>query len=326
MPEAQIDTYTDRTSGPGERALGEPDARDRHSLPSGIRPPRRFRAAAAGVAAAMLAAGCGGGGGGTGGGDSPPQPPPATTVAAPTTLGVYPVAGSSAVPTRIYVIVSTVGALPVRLPVALDTGSAGLTLNALTIFPSSLVTSSGFAFASGQSTLSYQGIAVTNQQGSRAYGGPNGHTQIGNIGFAPVTFGDSSGTFTTRTMPVFFYYQILSTATQQPVSETAQQGWFGVNDAPNQIVVSGGTAPYPACAMDAIGSCWAVGVFKYLNFAAGIDAGFVTAPVQIATCDITSDGDCTSQPAVTIGLDASARTGFSLSPLPCPPPTYTVPA
>jgi hypothetical protein len=239
---------------------------------------------------------------------------------------VYPVDQSTQSPARIFITVSMVGSQAVQLPLALDTGSAGLTLNALAIFPSSMVSASGFDFASGQTSLSYNGITVTNQQASRTYGGTSGHTQIGNIGYAQITFGDASGSLTSQTLPILFYYKVVSAASNQPVTESVQDGWFGINDAPNLVSVSGGAASLPACAPGVNGSCWAVSVLKYLTYGAGVDGGFIIDPVVLQSCDITTTGSCAPQTALTVGITPSVAVGFSLAQLQCPPATYTGPA
>jgi hypothetical protein len=110
-----------------------------------------------------------------------------------------------------------------------DTGSAGITINALSIFPSSMVTSSGFVFPPGETSITYQGITVTDQQGTHGYGGGStATTYTGNIGYATVTFGDGQGALTTQVMPVFLYYEVTATASGEVVSEAPQQGIFGV--------------------------------------------------------------------------------------------------
>ncbi len=59
--------------------------------------------------------------------------------------------------------------------------------------PASMVSATGFVFPAGQTSLTYNGITVTNQQATRLYGSDNLHTQMGNLGFAPLTFGDAQG-------------------------------------------------------------------------------------------------------------------------------------
>jgi hypothetical protein len=279
----------------------------------------------AGIANGVSGCGGGGSGSGTGGGPPPPPPPAASIVTAPVHLGVYPVDQSTQNQARIFLTITMVGSQAVQLPLALDTGSAGLTLNALAVFPGSIVGASGFQFESGQTTLSYNGITVTDQQGSRAYGGATGHTQVGNIGYAQVSFGDASGSLTSATMPVLFYYKVVSTADNQPVTESGQDGWFGINDAPNLVTVSGAAASLPACSLGVNGSCWVVSVLKFLEYGAGVDGGFIIDPVALQTCDPATAGSCTAQPALTVGITPALKSGFSVAQLPCPPPTYTGP-
>lgn len=275
------------------------------------------------VSAAVAA--CGSGSGGGSGAPIPTPGPTPSTVSAPLTLNLYPVDQTPNNPARLFIFVTAVGSQAVRLPLAFDTGSSGITLNALAIFPSDMVTANGFVFAPGQTTASFNGSTVTNQQGMRSYGGPNGHTQIGNIGFANVTFGDSLSSLTTQVMPVLFYYAIQSTATQQPVAMPTQDGLFGVNDAPNLISTGTGTVPYPACSTTTTGDCWVVSVFKYLNYSS-VTAGFAVSPLQVQVCDITSGGSCNPIAALTVGVDPALESGFSIGNLPCPPPTYTGPS
>jgi hypothetical protein len=139
-----------------------------------------------------------------------------------------------------------------------------------------------------------------------------------------VTFGDSVGSLTTQVVPVLLYYAIRSNATQQLVPLPTQDGWFGVNDAPNLITTGTGTMPYPACDTTTTGDCWVASVLKYLNYA-GVNAGFALSPLQVQTCDIASAGSCIPSPALTVGLDNSLEAAFSIDNLQCPPPTYTGP-
>lgn len=248
------------------------------------------------------------------------SPPPTSQKA----LDLYPVSAASG--SRLYVMVTSVGSTAVNMPLIFDTGSAGITLYAPTIFPSSVVSSSGFTFPAGETSISYGGITVTSRQGTRAYGGANGTTQVGNIGYATVTFGDSNGVLTTSTMPVFLYYSIIHTATGQPVTVVAQQGIFGVNSGTGVITVAGSTEPpagYPACSQPSSGTCRVVSVLKYVQYAQGIHAGFLVNPAALQPCDITTAGSCAPQPMLTVGLTPTLEAGFSTVNLTCPPPANT---
>jgi hypothetical protein len=133
----------------------------------------------------VLLAACGGSSG-----NSAPSPPPApiTTIDEPTTVDLYP-NESSVNPARLTVMVTAVGFVPVSMPIGFDTGSAGITLYAPSIFPASMLGADGFIFPSGETQMSYQGVTVTNQQGTRTYGSVlETRSENGNLGFATVTF------------------------------------------------------------------------------------------------------------------------------------------
>ena len=244
-------------------------------------------------------------------------------------MDVYPVS-SPVEGNRLFITITGVGNTNVSSPVAFDTGSAGLTLYAPNIFPSNIVTrDGGFVFPAGQTSLTYQGITVTNQQGYRKYGGANGRTQTGNIGYAQVTFGDSRGSLTTDVMPILFYYQVTATATGVLEAPQVQQGWFGVNTNPGQITVPNSVAPsggFPACDPNTTGTCYAVSVLKFLHYASSVDAGFMLTPTQLQPCDMSVAASCTPASALTVGLTPALVTGFNTLSLTCPPLNYTGPS
>jgi hypothetical protein len=267
-----------------------------------------------------------------GGGSSNANLPvsPAAVVEKPVTLNLYPNQSATTVP-RITVMVTNVGSATVSIPAVFDTGSAGVTLYAPNIFPSSMVTANGFVFAEGQTSLSYNGITVTNVQGTRSYGTTNLRAQNGNLGFATLTFGDQSGELITAVMPVFFYYSVTDVTTGQIIDAAGslQLGIFGVAGTSGEIVVAGSATPtggFPACATDTAGSCYTVSPLKYLQYGTGVNAGFKLVPASIQTCDIGTTGSCTPEPILTIGLNAALESGFSTMSLPCPPNGYVGPA
>ena len=278
------------------------------------------------MAMALTVAACGGGSNGS----VPPPPPPTSTGTIPRSMimDLYPVQSSSTGP-RLFVMVTAVGSQAVNMPLAFDTGSAGITLYAEDIFPSTLVSSAGFVIPEGQSSITYNGITVTNQQGVRKYGNAtNGRSQTGNIGYSTITFGNADGRLTTQVMPVFLYYLITDNATGNPEPVPIQRGWFGVNSGPGFINVANSTEPpggYPVCAVSTLGSCRVASVFKYFSYASGIDAGFMLNPAALQSCDITVANDCTPAPILTIGLTQAEEAGFSTSSLICPPSTYVGP-
>jgi hypothetical protein len=266
---------------------------------------------------------------GGGGAHLAPSPPAAPAdIQKPTALNLYPET-SSADGARLFIKVTAAGTTSVEMPLAFDTGSAGITLYAPDIFPASMVGANGFMFAPGETSISYNGITVTNQSGTRRFGSAaTGRTQTGNIGYAQVTFGDSAGTQTTTLMPVFLYYLITDNSTGQAVPVPHQRGWFGVNDAPNLITIAGSIEPvagYPACASGTQGSCYVASVLKYLSYGAGVSAGFMLNPAALQPCDITVPGDCAPAPMLTVGLNDALKSGFSTVSINCPPSNYIGP-
>jgi hypothetical protein len=243
----------------------------------------------------------------------------------PTPINLYPSSEGS----RLYVMVTAVGSQAVSMPLAFDTGSAGITLNASAIgFPSSMFSASGFVFPADQSSLTYGGITVTNQQGTRSYGGAGGKTQTGNLGFAQVTFGDESGALTTSVMPVFLYYKVTLNAPPYALASENHDGWFGVNTEANKIAV---TTPIPGaaenlpCTLDTGASCYVVSVLKYLSYAPWLDAGFALAPAALQPCNIFDAGACPPAPMLTVGLSSESEAGFSQVTLTCPQSNYAGP-
>jgi hypothetical protein len=274
----------------------------------------------------VLLAACGG----SSGSSAPSSPPvPITTINAPTTVDLYP-NESSDNPARLTVMVTAVGSVPVSMPLGFDTGSAGITLYAPSIFPPGMLDAGGFIFPSGETQMSYKGVTVTNQQGTRTYGSVlNTRSENGNLGFATVTFGDVNGEVRTQVMPVFLYYSITGNQTGGLVPQPAQQGWFGVASTSGSIVVPNSVEPaagFPVCSTASVGTCYVVSVLKYLGYAAGVNAGFSLAPASIQNCDITAPGSCLSAPVLTLGLNSNLEAGHTAQRLVCPPNGYLGPA
>jgi hypothetical protein len=282
---------------------------------------RSIRAVMGALVATVLAA-CGGSSGSEPAEDG-------SNIEKPVTLNLYP-NSTSTTPSRFAVIVTSVGSVAVNMPLIFDTGSAGVTLYAPSIFPASMVTAAGFVFPAGQTSMTYNGITVTNQQGTRSYGSDVLHTQTGNIGYARLTFGDAQGELTTETMPVFLYYSSQEIATGAPIEPLASnQGIFGVASTDGTIDLPGSVEPppggYPACATDTNSTCYVASALEYFKYGAGVNAGFMLTPALIQTCDITTAGSCTPEPMLTVGLTAAMESGFSIVSLVCPPGGYTGP-
>jgi hypothetical protein len=170
--------------------------------------------------------------------------------------------------------------------------------------------------------------AVTNVQGTRSYGTLNQTVEHGNLGFASLTFGDSAGTVTTLTMPVFLFYSV-DYLTGSGYQTPTWQGWFGVASTNGTIDVAGSMEPaagYSACIPQSRTTCYVVSGLKYVDYGSQVNAGFVLSPTpHFPTCDIATTGSCAPQAVLTVGVDASLEQGFSTSPLTCPPAGYVGP-
>jgi hypothetical protein len=286
-----------------------------------LQPP--WPALLAAVLGSLALASCGGSGSGLG--SHAAQTGPIATISQPQVMNLYPNRSSTSA-ARLTLIVTSVGTAAVSMPVIFDTGSAGITLYAPDIFPATMVGASGFQFPAGQTQMTWQGIIVTSQAGTRTYGIPsNSRTQNGNIGFATVTFGDSTGQVVTQTMPVFLYYSVTDVQTGANIPVAAQRGIFGVATTAGTIVIPDSTEPpdgYPACAETTTGTCHVVSPLKYITYGAGVDAGLLLSPATIDTCDISTAGSCPPQPVLTLGLNAALEADFTPYPLVCPPVTY----
>jgi hypothetical protein len=246
----------------------------------------------------------------------------------PTVINLYP--HQSSVESPLFtVMVTSVGGVAVSMPLGFDSGSAGVTLYAQSIFPASMVSPSGFAFPAGATSITYNGITVTNVQGTRSYGTVNKTIEHGNLGFATLTFGDSAGQVTTKSMPVFLFYSV-DYVSGNGYKVPTWQGWFGVAATSGAIEVAGSVEPatgYGACTESSTSTCFVTSAMKYIDYGNQVNAGFMLSPTpSFPTCDITAPGSCPPQGVLTVGVDASIEPSFSTSALTCPPAGYTGPA
>jgi hypothetical protein len=256
---------------------------------------------------------------------SAPQPTPITK---PTTINLFPSESASSAP-LLRVMVTSVGGVTVNMALGFDTGSAGVTLYAQSIFPASMVSASGFMFPAGQSSITYNGITVTSLQGTRSYGTLNQTVEHGNLAFAALTFGDASGAVTTQVMPIFLFYAIDETSGNAFMPTSYWQGWFGVASTDGTITVAGSSAPaggFAGCATDSTVTCDVVSAMKYIDYGNQVNAGFLLSPAALQNCDSATAGSCQPQPMLTVGVDASVESGFSTTPLVCSPNGYVGPS
>jgi hypothetical protein len=263
---------------------------------------------------------------------------PESEISQPTVINLYPDNSTADVLPRLFLPIVSLGTntLPLPQPVALDTGSAGMTFYAPAAFPSNMVTPCltdsepvcGFVFPTGQSTLTYEGITVTDRQAYRCYGASLGRTEIGNLGYAQVTFGDSAGTLTTAVMPILFYYKVTKNVakcndgTEVVTTSQPQQGWFGIDPHADLTYVVGAsaTSTSPICSPDATGNCFEVSALKYLHYGIGVNPGFALSPGTLSTtCSIATWTDCPPKPMLTVGVTAAMLEAFTTQQLSCTP-------
>lgn len=242
-----------------------------------------------------------------------------TLISQPLALSVGATGSLGSGVARIVLPVSQVGGVSTTINAILDTGSSGTLLRASDVFPASMVTASGFVFPAGQTSISYNGVTVTNIVASRMYGTESDQPteQTGNLGFAQVSFGTGTRA-TTAVMPILFVWQLKASGTVVPTSNFANL--IGVNASIEPVLVNGaaaGSTPNP-CTSQSTTTCGLASPFRYLSYAAGVDKGFTLGKVTFATCDILTPGSCPLAPDLTIGVTADTAAEFSTTALsPC---------
>ena len=228
----------------------------------------------------------------------------AATIFSPVTLNIYPGTASGGAG-RIYIKTAKVGNITVALPMLFDTGSAGVTLNALSIFPTSVVDASGFKFKTGQDTIQYNGIIITKNNVQKIYGTAAIETQeIGNLGYAKLTLGDAGGSVTTLSQPILFYYKTLE-AGKLLANGSGLGNVCGVNTANN--VYQGVT--------DTTYNLNVISPFKYLIYNKSLTPGFKIGAVSLPGCDINTAGSCAAQGLLTVGLLQTDEAAYATSQL-----------
>ena len=240
-----------------------------------------------------------------------------TAFSTPTTLGVIPV-GPSSSGYRVLLPISMVGDSNVVLSAVLDTGSGGTVLNALDIFPPSMVSASGFIFPAGQTSMTYEGITVTNVGAVRTYGGQSTEMTMdsGNIGFAQLTF-ESGASIATKAVPILFVYQTNVNGVAK--GSTSLSNLVGVNataspfTVPNSVLPAGSSPPY--CSPSTTTTCLVASPFRYFTFTATASEGFVLNKVTLNNCSSTPVGSCPVQNALVLGLNSDLTSGFNTTQL-----------
>ena len=235
---------------------------------------------------------------------------------APTTLGVYPADTAGSQDARVFLPVGMVGSQPVTINAVLDTGSAGVDLDAFDVFPSTMVTATGFVFPSGQTSMTYNGITVTNVTAYRGYGGQtaNPTRDVGNLGFAQVTVGGGSQV-TTAIIPILFVFQqVVNGAGQTPNNFT---NLIGVNPGMEGLTVTGSptASTLTPCTPNSTATCGVVSPFRFLTYQDGAREGYELTQVTLQQCTISTAGSCTLENALVLGLNTAVSSAFKTTPL-----------
>ena len=231
------------------------------------------------------------------------NPDGSTIVSNPITIDVFPVM-STANSGKIYLQTVSIGNDAIVLPITFDTGSAGLTLRAQSIFPSTMVDSTGFKFQNGKDTIQYKGITITNIKAQKNYGSTATvmTQETGNIGYATLAVGDANGVVKMKKMPILFYYSDTGNGVEK---SNPFAGTFGVNTSNNGAPESAdSTQVYPL-----------VSPLKYLQYTNGILAGYKLAMVTLEGCDINTVGSCVPKALLTIGLTVTDESGYAINTL-----------
>jgi hypothetical protein len=220
---------------------------------------------------------------------------------------------------KLDVPITAVGNLKVKMSGIVDTGSGGVELNALQIFPSDKVNSGGFQFKSGQTKIVYHGMIVTRLTAVRNYGAEsNGTSRTGNLGFAQVTFG-ANGQVKTAMIPVLFVYQDTGATLSAKSGDTANT--IGINDTTDVIgqqisfddqpfqTADASTTPYPLCTPETQTFCSVISPFRALSYRPGLQAGYVLSRFPLA--------DASPGNYLTVGIDQNNTQGFASAQLNC---------
>jgi hypothetical protein len=247
-----------------------------------------------------------------------------TVISSPTAVGIYPVATAPDGYSHAYVPVTMVGNNPVSINATLDTVSAGVVLNAFDVVPSSTVSINGFNFPAGQSTITYNGITVTNNVMTTYLNGQGAGINLGvvpfintystngppiaatgNLAYAQVTFG-SAEAVTTAVIPILLVYQVSTGANGPALPSTVASNVFGVGGTFTPIGPPTGTYVYPTstCATPpgSSSACDLLSPLRSVSFSSNLDPGFLLAPLTLQNCQIGTPGSCTAVPSLTIGV------------------------
>lgn len=237
-----------------------------------------------------------------------------TVIDKPVKINVYPAVNKKTGIGRVFIKTARIGNQLVVLPMIFDTGSAGVTINALRVFPGNIVDSAGFKFKDGKDTLQYAGIIITRLNVQKSYGaaGKSSSRMTGNIGFADLDIGDAEGIVKMKRVPILFFYKRWSASEKLAIGR--EPSIFGVDPAYESVLQTSNLSnKYPL-----------ISPLKYLTYSNGVIAGFELTKISLTGCNINTPNDCPAQKLI-IGLTAQDEANYSLNNLDKQRPQLDVP-
>jgi len=225
-----------------------------------------------------------------------------TFLSEPVTLNIYPAVNKRNDDPKIFINTIGIGNKSIILPMIFDTGSAGITMNGALIFPDSIMDTTGFKFNNGLDTIQYQGITITKFTVEKTYGS-SGKTVthvIGNIGYATLTVGDSSGAIKMQRMPILFFYK--KTVNGKEKTNPLTGSIFGVN--PDYSFAKQVSNPNNGCIQ--------ISPLKFLCYSSNLIVGYQLDKITLTGCDINKSGSCLPKALLTIGLTAKDESEYTI--------------
>lgn len=202
----------------------------------------------------------------------------------------------------------------------IDTGSAGVVLNAFQVFPSTLLSKDGFHFPQGSHRIAYDGMIVTDVVIEKKYGGrgDTAHSSKGNLGFAQLSFG-TNGKVVTGLVPVLFAYARGDEKGTRPFGiKDSSANIIGINADVNPLQdpdddTGAKAAPRTPVVCDerVVTACGMASPLRKLAFASGIGQGFLLDRMSMSDCPIAQLHDCPLNRGLTIGLTEGLTRDFT---------------
>ncbi|WP_374373184.1 hypothetical protein [Dongia sp.] len=194
----------------------------------------------------------------------------------------------------LYVKVLTLGQRAVNQPLLFDTGSVGVTIDCDVVLPAKLCSTEGIAVSR---ETEVNGITVTTRKIVARYGT---YDEYGHLAFATLEFGSPLRPVKTdRPMPFLIRYKKVRRDTGEIVGGPLwPKGIFGISPVGSQA------------------DGHLKSVFDFLTFGAGVDRGYVVAPIGTQWRACTNEAaDCPEVTSFEVGILDRVRSGFAARPM-----------